>query len=232
VRIPRLLVMAVALVLVATSTTAAANPNHGNRAYFYTTAGALTEDQVGDVLAHQHLFVEYGAAPPTKYVDATPEEVYDLVGPWVEQVKALGISVFVDPTPLGVGRRPDIEKYVADRAGMPVMLVTGIYREPFMPDWVYSASVADIAKFMRTELRHGVGDTGVPAGWIKVSQNDTGMTLTERNVLQAACQVARETGASIGSHITSGPVAMSVMDALESFGCPASKVRFIWIHAM
>jgi hypothetical protein len=31
---------------------------------FYTTAGPLTEDQVGDVLAHHHMFVELGAAPP------------------------------------------------------------------------------------------------------------------------------------------------------------------------
>ncbi len=199
---------------------------------FYTTAGPLDETQIGDVLAHHHIFVELGAVPPVAYLDADPEMVYEVIGPWLEDAKALGIGTFIEFTPEGVGRRPDIVKYVADKAGLPTMLVTGIYREPFMPDWVYDASVDEIAQFMRTELTEGVTDTGVPAGFIKLSQNDTGMTLTERQVLEAACVVAQETGSAIASHITSGPTALSVMDALAEFGCPQDEVRFIWVHSM
>jgi phosphotriesterase-related protein len=210
------------------------NPNWeedcaGESRKYYTTAGPLEEDEVGNVLAHHHMFVELGAVPPVAYLDATAEEVYDVIGPWVEEAKALGAGVFVEPTPLGVGRRPDIVKYVADTAGLPTMLVTGIYREPFMPDWVFDASIGEIADFLREELHEGVGDTDVPAGFIKLSQNDTGMTLTERKILEAACIVARETGATIASHITAGPTALSVMDALEVFGCDLD--RFVWIHA-
>ena len=165
---------------------------------FHTTAGPLTESEVGDVLAHHHMFVEF--------------------------------------SPAGIGRRPDIVKSVADRAGLPTMLVTGIYREPFMPDWVYDASVDEVADFLRQELNEGVGDTGVPAGLIKVSQNATGMTLTERKVLEAACIVGQETGAAIASHIaafgsTAGPTALAVIDALEGYGCPLEEQRFIWVHA-
>lgn len=198
---------------------------------FHTTAGPLTKDQVGWVLAHHHMFVELGAVPPVAYLDADPELVYEVIGPWVEDAKALGIGVFVELTPEGVGRRPDIVKYVADQAELPTMLVTGIYREPFMPDWALTASVEEIADFLRTELNDGVTDTGVPAGFIKLSQNDTGMTLTERRVLEASCIVAQETGSAIASHITSGTAALSVIDALEGFGCPLSQQRFIWIHA-
>jgi phosphotriesterase-related protein len=224
-----------ALLLVATGAGAAVAQDPDGRV-FHTTAGPLTRDEIGNVLAHQHMFVEYGAHPPTAFADVDPEMVYEVIGPWLEEAKALGIGTFVDPTPLGVGRRPDIVKYAADRAGLPTMMVTGIYREPFMPDWVYEASVGEIADFFRTEFTEGVGDTGVPAGWIKVSQNGTGMTLTERKVLEAACIVARETGAAIGSHIalwgsSAGPTALAVMDALEGFGCPLDEQRFIWIHA-
>jgi phosphotriesterase-related protein len=224
----------VAAAILATSTAGAALAQ--DERVFYTTAGPLTRDEIGEVLAHEHMLVEYGANPPTKYVDADPEKVYEVIGPWVEEAKALGIDVLVDPTPLGVGRRPDIIKYVADRAGLPTMMVTGIYREPFMPEWVHDASVEEIADFLREELEVGVGDTDVPAGWIKLSQNATGMTLTERKILEAACIVAQETGAAIGSHLgqwgsTAGPTALSVMDALEGFGCPLDEQRFIWIHA-
>jgi phosphotriesterase-related protein len=200
--------------------------------HFYTTAGPLDESQVGDVLAHHHMFVELGAVPPVAYKTADPAQVNSLLHPWLEDAKALGIGVFVEMTPEGVGRRPDIVKYVADQAGLPTMLVTGIYREPFMPDWVYDASASEIADWMLEELRVGVGDTDVPAGIIKLSQNATGMTATERKVLQAACIAARKTNAAIASHITAGPTALSVMDALEGFGCPLSKYRFIWVHSM
>ena len=200
---------------------------------FFTTAGPLSADEVGNVLAHHHMFVEFGAVPPVAYLTADEDIVYDVIGPWVEEARDnLGPGgVFVEPTPLGVGRRPDIVKHVADTAGLPTMLVTGIYREPWIPDWVFAASVDEIAEFLWGELQDGVGDTGVPAGFVKLSQNDSGITETEMKVLEAACIVARRSGATIGSHITFGPTALSVMDALEGFGCDPARYRFVWIHS-
>jgi phosphotriesterase-related protein len=198
---------------------------------FHTTAGPLSRDEIGDVLAHHHIFVELGAVPPVAYLEADPEIVYQVIGPWLEDAKELGIGTFIEFTPLGVGRRPDIVQSVADRVGLPTMLATGIYREPYMPDWVYDATVDEIADFLRTELTDGVEETGVPAGFIKLSQNDTGITLTERKILEASCIAAQETGAAIASHITSGPVALAVIDALETFGCPLDQQRFIWVHS-
>ena len=95
---------------------------------FHTPAGPLPKDEVGDGLAHHHMFVELGAAPATAYLDADPEIVYEVIGPWVEDAKELGIGVFVEFSPEGIGRRPDIVKYVADQAGLPTMLVTGVGR--------------------------------------------------------------------------------------------------------
>ena len=184
---------------------------------FQTTAGPLGIDDIGNVLAHHHYFVELGDATPEDFLGSTPEEVYEALEPWLTEAKALGAGSFIEPTPFGVGRRPDIVKYVADQADLPTMMVTGIYREPFvtddMPGWVYGASVEEIADFMRGELSGdpGVGGTGVPAGFIKLSQNDTGMTLTEKKILEAACLVAQETDATIASHITSGPAALAVI---------------------
>jgi phosphotriesterase-related protein len=198
---------------------------------FHTTAGPLEEHEVGDVLAHQHLFAELGPVPPTAYLEADPEVVHQVVRPWLEAVKALGVGTLIELTPEGIGRRPDIVSYAAQRVGLPIMLVTGLYREPYLPAWVQDASVDAVAEFLRAELMLGVAGTGVPAGFIKLSQNDTGMTLLERKVLQAACQVARETGAAIASHITAGPTALSVMDAMASFGCPLEEARFVWVHA-
>lgn len=198
---------------------------------FFTTAGPLDKDEVGNVLAHHHMFVELNVIQPGNAPFADKEDVLEGLEPWVEDAIGLGAGVFVEMTPQGVGQRADIVKYVADETGLPTMLATGIYREPFMLDWTYDATVEEIADFMLDELKYGVGTTDVPAGFIKLSQNATGMTLTERKVLEAACIAARKSGATIASHITAGPTALSVMDALEGFGCDLDKYRFVWIHA-
>ena len=198
---------------------------------FFTTAGPLDKDEVGNVLAHHHMFVELNVIQPGEAPFADKEHVLESLEPWVEDAIGLGAGVFVEMTPQGVGQRADIVKYVADETGLPTMLATGIYREPFMLEWTYEATVDEIADFMLDELKYGVGTTDVPAGFIKLSQNATGMTLTERKVLEAACIAARKSGATIASHITAGPTALSVMDALEGFGCDLDRYRFVWIHA-
>lgn len=196
---------------------------------FYTTAGPMSESEVGNIAAHQHMFVEFGVAPPVAYLDSTPEEVWAEIGDMVLEAKNLGYSVFIEPTPLGVGRRPDIVEYVADTAGLATMMPTGIYHEPYVPTWVYDASVEELTDWMLEELNVGVGDTDVQAGFIKLAQNWDGIHDVEMKVLEAACNASLETNAVIASHILSSWTAEATMDALEGFGCSAD--RFVWIHA-
>jgi phosphotriesterase-related protein len=184
---------------------------------------------VGNILAHDHMFVEFGVDNPVAYLTADKKDVYDVIGPLVLQAKNLGYSVFVETGPDGIGRRPDIINYIAKKTKMPTMMVTGIYHEPNVPQWVYNASVQDISKWMQKELNQGIENTGVKAGFIKVSQSWGGATPTELKVLEAACHAAKATNATVASHILQGQVALDVIDAFESFGCSAE--RFVWVHA-
>ena len=228
---PRRIVLVATLVMVlvlAVLGTAAAIPGiPGPR--FHTTAGRLAERQVGNILAHQHMFVEFGVEDPVAYLSAKRGQVLRVIGPLVQEAKDLGYNVFVDTTMEGVGRRPDIVKYVARQVGMPPMMVTGFYWDPFIPDWARAASVEEITDWLLEELRVGVGSTFVRAGFIKLSQSWGGITPDELKILEAACAAAQETGASIASHILSSGTALAVIDALEGFGCDPS--RFIWVHA-
>lgn len=204
----------------------------GDDKVFHTTAGEMSKDDVNNVLAHQHVFVEFGVDVPTAYVDSTPEEVYDVIGPLIDNVKDRGYGVFVDSTPEGVGFRPDIVKYVADTSGLPAMMVTGLYYDKYIPDWARNGTVDDIANWMIGQLNVGIGDTGVKAGWIKLSQggDDTGpITEAEMKVLEAACEAQKETGAFVGSHILTSKTALAAQEAFTRFGCKAD--RFMWIHA-
>ena len=108
------------------------------------------------------------------------------------------------------------------------MLPTGVYREPWVPDWVHAASEDFLFEWMLRELTDSIEATGVPAAWIKVSAGDDGITDVERKILRAAARAGSETGAVIGSHTIRGRVVREQLEIVESAGYTAE--RFIWIH--
>jgi phosphotriesterase-related protein len=128
-----------------------------------------------------------------------------------------------------VGRRVDILKAVSEATSMPLVVPTGIYREPWVPDWAQRASEDELHDWMLGELGEEVEGTGVRAAWIKLSAGDDGITACERKILRAAARAARAVGAVIGSHTIRGRVVADQLDVVEAMGYSAE--RFIWIHA-
>jgi phosphotriesterase-related protein len=127
-----------------------------------------------------------------------------------------------------VGRRADILKAVSVATGMPLVVPTGIYREPKVPAWAHAASEAELADWMIGELQGEIERSGVRAAWIKLSAGDDGITDCEAKILRAAARAGKETNAVIGSHTMRGRVAQDQLDILEKAGYTAQ--RFIWIH--
>nr|WP_203568400.1 hypothetical protein [Aestuariimicrobium ganziense] len=121
-----------------------------------TTAGDLSADEVELVLPHEHVFVDFRVPQHPEHGVAEVDDVVAVMAPEVARAKAQGVTAMVDCTPVGVGRRPDIVRAVADAAGMPTVLPTGLYREPWVPDWAYGADEAEIADWMLAELQEGI----------------------------------------------------------------------------
>jgi phosphotriesterase-related protein len=111
----------------------------------------------------------------------------------------------------------------------PVVVPTGIYREPWVPLWAYEAEQSDLAVWMTKELTNEIEHTGVRAGFIKLSATDDGMTKVEEKILRAACESAKPLEVVIGSHTIKGSVVSTQLDIIEEMGYRAE--RFIWIHA-
>ena len=194
-----------------------------------TTLGAKAEYELGLILPHEHIFVDLRSLDTPGHGQANETEVVALMAPELERAGALGVSALVECTPVGVGRRVDLVAAVSRAAGMPVVVPTGIYREPWVPSWAYSASEEQLRSWMFGELDGFIGGTGVQAGWIKLSAGDDGLTPVEKKILRAAARAAREAGAAIGSHTIRARVVLDQMEILEESGFPAS--RFIAIHA-
>ena len=194
----------------------------------HTTLGPRSADQLGFILPHEHVFVDLRTPDTPGYAEADAAEVVRLMVPQIEAIKAQGATALVECTTGGVGRRADIDLAVSEATGFPIVVPTGNYREPWIPDWVGKASEAELEAWMVRELDERLDEAPFRAGWIKLSAGDDGITELEARILRAAARAAKRCNATIGSHTIKGKVVMDQLDIIEAEG--GDPGRFISIH--
>src|SRR4051794_8139957 len=106
----------------------------------HTTLGPKRADELGMILPHEHIFVDLRTPEQPGHGQAAAADVIALMRPELAAARAAGVTALVECTPMGVGRRADILKAVSEATGMPLVVPTGIYREPWVPDWAHAAS--------------------------------------------------------------------------------------------
>ena len=197
-------------------------------AHLITTLGPRSADELGLILPHEHIFVDLGPIAEENWRAATVEQVIPVMAPEIAKIQAQGVTALVECTPVGVGRRADIDRAVSEATGLPILVPTGIYRQPWIPPWALAATEEALRDWMIGELSDEIEESGVQAAWIKLSAGDDGITAAEAKLLRAAAQAGRVTGAIIGSHTIRGRVVRDQLEILEAAGYTAE--RFIWIH--
>ncbi len=196
--------------------------------HLYTTLGPKAAGELGMILPHEHVFVDLRTWDQPGYAQADPVDVIRLMAPEIEKAREAGVTAIVECSTGGVGRRADIDRAVSEATGFPIVVPTGFYREPWIPDWVHAASEEQLHDLMRRELAEGIEASGVKAGWVKLSAGDDGITATETKILRAAAKAAAAVNAIIGSHTIRGRVVRDQLDIIEKTGY--TPERFIWIH--
>jgi phosphotriesterase-related protein len=197
--------------------------------YLITTLGPRTASELGMILPHEHIFVDLRTDNPPDFARAEPTSVVALMKPELDRARDVRITALVECTPVGVGRRADLVHAVSKAADFPVVVPTGIYREPWIPQWAHQMDEEGLFEWMLGELVEGIEGSEVQAGWIKLSAGDGGLTVAETKILQAAARAGRETGAAIGSHTIKGEVVLNQLNIIERRGYTPD--RFIAIHA-
>lgn len=193
-----------------------------------TTLGLRSPAELGLILPHEHIFVDLRTWDTPGYAQAEAAQVIQLMAPEITEAQKVGVTAIVECTTVGVGRRADIDRAVSEATRLPVVVPTGIYREPWVPGWAQAASEAHLTEWMLGELQGEIENSGVQAGWIKLSAGDDGLTACETKILRAAATVGRKTNAVIGSHTIRGRVVRDQLNLIEAQGYTAE--RFIWIH--
>ena len=193
-----------------------------------TTLGPKKNTELGMILPHEHVFVDLRIWNTPGYAQADAEDVIRLMGPELIRAQEGGVTAIIECSTVGVGRRADIDRAVSEAIHLPLVIPTGIYREPWIPDWAHTASEAELTDWMLGELQGEIEKSGVQAGWIKLSAGDDGLTACETKILRAAAAAGRQTNAVIGSHTINGRVVRDELEIIEAMGYSAQ--RFIWIH--
>lgn len=197
--------------------------------HLITTLGPKSAGELGLILPHEHVFVDLRTWDQPGYAQAETDDVIALMAPELEKARRAGVTALVECSTVGVGRRADILQAVSEATGFPIVAPTGIYREPWVPAWAHAASEDELFEWMQSELDGQIENTGVRAGFIKLSAGDDGLTATETKILRAASRAAAVTGAALGSHTIRGRVVRDQLDIIEASG--GTPERFIWIHA-
>jgi phosphotriesterase-related protein len=171
-----------------------------------TVTGPIPVERLGRTLMHEHLFIAFPGA------EFDPTAKFDRAGFIAEAVRRLvqlrtehGVRSFVDPCPIELGRDVTVMKEISEKSGMNIICTTGFYFEEMgLPVYWRSRSVDEIAELYIREITHGIGETGIKAGAIKVATGAPVVTQLEKKFLAAACIAQKATGVPIITHTQDG----------------------------
>lgn len=191
--------------------------------------GAVRVEILGLVLPHEHLFTDLRGPQVPDYALAEPQAVAQVMGPYLAEAHAVGVTALVECSTVGVGRNVAVLQHLADLTPIQIVAPTGVYREDYIPAALREVSVEELSEIWVRELTEGIEGTAVRAGFIKLSVSDDGPTPLEVRNLEAAARASLQTGAVVASHTAGGALAQHELEILESAGLDLE--RFIWVHA-
>lgn len=120
----------------------------------------------------------------------------------VEDFRAGGGGTIVEVSAPGIRSSPEdltVIRRIAQCTGVHIVVSTGLYAQDTWPAWFQDMTFDQYAGYLRREISHGVGGTGILPGHIKAAYEAPSRQL--ELYLQAAAAVAGETGLSLQVHL-------------------------------
>ena len=217
-----------------------------------TVAGAIDPVAMGITLPHEHLLVDLSSSFTPPDDDAGRELAYQKVGlellSWlryhpfhsldnmqmlseqeaIEEAvlfQEVGGGTIVDCTINGIGRDPQALVRVARASGLNVIMGSGYYTAPSHAPELREKSEQEISAEIVRDVTEGVGDSGVPSGFIGEIGLSFPMEANERKVLRAAVSAQLETGACLSIHPGRNKTStFEIVDIVRELGGDLSRV--------
>lgn len=197
-----------------------------------TVAGPMRRSELGFILSHEHILVDFIGADKVSKDRYQVEEVFNTALPFLQDVKAKGCSTFVDCTPAYLGRNAQLLQRLSKATGLNIITNTGYYgarNGKFLPQHVHTETAEQVAGRWIKEWKNGIDGTGIKPGFIKSGVDNAPLTAAQRKIIEAAAFTHLATGLTIGVHTGNGEAAEEQLDILAKRGvAPSAR---IWIHA-
>ena len=134
-------------------------------------------------------------------------------------IKEHGVTTFVDPCPIDLGRDVSLMREVAEKAEMNIVCATGFYWEKYgLPLYWRYKSAEQIAELYIHEIEKGIENTGIKAGVIKVATGEPIISEAEVPFVQAAAMASKATGVPIVTHTELGCCGPDQQKIFADFG--------------
>lgn len=194
--------------------------------------GPLRAAGMGKTLIHEHILVDFIGAEQYNPNKWDRKAVIEKMLPYLKELKALGCDTLIDCTPNYLGRDAVLLQQLSSLSGLNILTNTGYYGgsvNKFLPAHAFSESAQQLADRWISESRHGIENTKVRPGFIKISVNDKELTEISKKLVHAAALCHLKTGLTIASHTGPAVPAFEELDILKKAGVAPSA--FIWVHA-
>lgn len=194
-----------------------------------TVTGPVPPEDLGVVLTHEHILVDFIGADKLSRDRYDPDEVFRTALPHLRQVRDRGCRTLVECTPMFLGRDPVLLRRLSEASGVLLITNTGMYKAPYLPTYAFERSAGDLAASWTAEAQRGIEDTGIRPGLIKIAVNpEAELVPIQKKIVRAAALTHLRTGLSIAAHTGPGP-GLEVLDVLKSEG--VAPGAYIWVHA-
>lgn len=201
-----------------------------NLYHIQTVRGPIKPSQLGLTLIHEHIIVDFIGADKASKDRYNADEVFEVMLPYLKEIRALGVTGFAECTPMHLARDPQIFARIAEAADMHIITNTGIYaRDQYIPQYALQKSADELAQMWIDEANNGIEGTGVKPGFIKIAVSPGSLSPIQQKNVRAAARTSIATGLTIASHTGHGIAALEEMDILLEEGVQLDK--FIFVHA-
>ena len=173
----------------------------------------------GYTLMHEHITIDLSGIKNDEdcRLDCFEESQKELC-----RLYELGVRRILDVTNIGMGRNSNYCRLMEENTGIQILSATGFYKEPFLPEFVYTMSVRELAELA---IKEGIVNTGIKASVIGEfgTSKDT-FTEMERKVFDSMALAAVQTGAVVTTHTTLGTMALEQAEYLKAEGVKPENI--------
>ena len=169
-----------------------------------TVNGAIEGDALGQTMIHEHIAVRTIGVGENWADRWDRAAAIDRAARLLTEARGFGVGTIVDLTTADMGRDVSLIKEVADRAGVNVVVASGVYQP--VPRYWNSRDEDNMAGAFVNEITQGIAGGNVKAGAIKLAtdtdgQPDTGDLIpAQEKALRAGARAHRATGVPILTH--------------------------------